>query len=302
MPDLYRLHPMQWMRDHNHLIEVLSGEIRNKFPQIVVHEAVADKLYFTMNDRDFYISECELVLDLETHVVAVTFLDNASNLLDLIRHRNNPNDRLIYSQPDNAGWDIPEKVVRGIYVTQDPSINLEMYYDLRRVRSNFIDKMIFRGNYMGVGRGSINYLMQSQYSSDFEGPHTLNSDQYFHDLIKYKVGLSLPGIGELCYRDLEYMAIGLPMLRFDYEYPLNPPLIPNHHYISIPRPENLPWLDERTGSAEIAQMYIDRFNEVRHDEELLKEISRNAKQYYEDFFSPRVRVQRVLSLMGLTNG
>jgi len=302
MPHLYRLHPMQWMRDHNHLIEVLSGKLREMFPDLIVHEDTADKMHFVMNDREFYISECEIVLDLGTHVVAVTFLDNASNLLDLMRHRNNPLDRLIYSQPDNAAWDIPEKLIRGVYTTQDPSINLDMYYDLRQVRTSFIDKMVFRGNYTGVGRGSVNFLMEDKYSDSFNGPDGLNPVQYFHDLIQHKVGLSLPGIGELCYRDLEYMAIGLPMLRFDYEHPLNPPLIPNYHYISIPRPENFPWLVERAGSADIAQMYIDRFNEVRNDTEFLQEISRNAKQYYEEFFSPRVRVQRVLSLMGLSNG
>jgi hypothetical protein len=293
---------MQWMRDHNHLIEVLSGRLKVMFPDLVVHEDTADKMNFTMNDREFYISECELVLDLETHVIAVTFLDNASNLLDLIRHRNNPLDRLIYSQPDNAAEDIWDRLIRGVYVTQDPTINLEMYYDLRKVKTSFIDKMVFRGNYTGVGRGSIDHLMGSKYSDVFDGPHGLNPAQYFHNLIQYKVGLSLPGIGELCYRDLEYMAIGLPMLRFDYEHPLNPPLIPNYHYISIPRPENFPWLVERTGSAEIAQMYVDRFNEVKDDTAFLAQISTNAKQYYEEFFSPRVRVQRVLSLMGLSNG
>ena len=296
MATLYRLHPMQWMRDHNHLIEVLASSIIAKIPNLSVVEDTIDKLNFVMDGEDYYMNECELLLDLGDRIIAVSFLDNASKLAQLVQDRNNPLDLFIYSQPDNAWPSIADRSVRGVYVTMDPFINLDAFYQLRASRSSFYDKIVFRGNVTGVGRGSVPFLIGNDA---FVGPDGKNSKEYFEDIIKYKVGLSLPGVGELCYRDIEYMAIGLPMLRFEYEFDLNPPLIPNYHYISIPRPDNMSWVVEREGSLAMADAYLARFNEVRYDTDFLTAVSENANQYYKDNYSITTRVPRILSLMGL---
>ena len=290
---------MQWMRDHNHLIEILSAELRRLIPDLVVIEEVADKLTFPHSDGEYYLSECEILLDMGDRVIAVTFLDNCSKLTQLIRDRNNPNDRLIYSQPDNLWPEIAEKSIRGVYTSQYPFLDLEGFYQLRNARTSFIDRLFFRGNYTGAGRGSVPILMQPEYNDVFAGGGGVDTHPYFFEAIQYKAGLSIPGVGELCYRDFEYMRIGLPMLRFDYEIPLNPWFLPNQHYISIPRLPDMTWVQEREGGQRMVDAYIQRFNEVKDDTEFLAMISRNAKEYYETYYSMRVRVPRMLTLMGL---
>ena len=79
---------------------------------------------------------------------------------------------------------------------------------------------------------------------------------YFEDLIKYKIGLSIAGRGELCYRDIEYMALGIPMIRFNYLSELNPNLIPNYHYISINRPDDL--IIDRLGNESRSYPILDK--------------------------------------------
>lgn len=63
----------------------------------------------------------------------------------------------------------------------------------------------------------------------------MNIDQYLEMAIKYKVGLGISSLAELCYRDIEYMAVGIPMIRLEYVTKTNPPLIPNFHYIAVDR-------------------------------------------------------------------
>ena len=112
---------------------------------------------------------------------------------------------------------------------------------------------------------------------------------YFDDLIKYKIGLSIAGVGEICYRDIEYMCLGIPLIRFEYLSELNPKLIPNYHYISVDRPNDIPKHNnlstDRLGLEKHVKMIEDRFLEVKDDLELLKFISKNARDYYTTYLN-----------------
>lgn len=62
--------------------------------------------------------------------------------------------------------------------------------------------------------------------------NNLNYIEYLSDLADYRCALSLPGGTEMCNRDIECFAIGVPVIRpyINIEYPTR--LIPNYHYIS----------------------------------------------------------------------
>ena len=78
------------------------------------------------------------------------------------------------------------------------------------------------------------------------------------------------------------MALGIPFLRFEYISELNPNLIPNFHYISVERPDDLKI--DRIGNEEHARMLEKRFLEVKDDTDFLNFISNNARNYYETYF------------------
>ena len=56
---------------------------------------------------------------------------------------------------------------------------------------------------------------------------------YYQDLDKYVTPFDYPG--EFCYRDMEYIALGIPFIRIEYRDSIHNGLYPNHHYISINR-------------------------------------------------------------------
>jgi hypothetical protein len=163
--------------------------------------------------------------------------------------------------------------------------------------------MVFRGTSLD-DRTILSHLSENV----FDGPTPVGGpEKYFDDVINYKVGLSVAGRGELCYRDIEYMAVGLPMLRLEYITQTNPPLIPNYHYIAIDRakynlpgsPNSVEWgahLD-REGGEIYVQAYKERFLEVKNDYKFLDFISNNAREYYNQYCSSSNRLSHLLKLL-----
>lgn len=176
--------------------------------------------------------------------------------------------------------------------------DLEVYYKKRLEKTEFIDKLCFRGN------TSDRPILKFFDSDIFDGPNYIgDSDKYFEDLINYNVGLSIAGVGELCYRDVEYMALGIPFVRFEFQTKLFEPLIPNYHYISIPYDNEIPRHNDtptdRLGGYEQAKKIEQRFKEVVSDKDFLSFISKNARKYYEDNLSPHSRINKTLEILKL---
>lgn len=303
---LYTVKPHDIPYDHNIIIMELFQEIKKLFPGIDHVDSDLQYLNLKIGGYEFRLTECELLLELENRLIGITFLDNCSNLVELFNTRNNPLDVLIYSQLDNGinvRSDAAYTAIQGYYCRRWAFTDLDGFFSVRKTINNFSRKLVFRGNYTGLPRNTIFELMNSKYSKWFIGPSGLNREDYFLDLIKHSAGLSIPGVGEFCYRDLEYMAIGLPMLRFEFVGNFYEPLLPNFHYISIPREEEMTYVIERSGSKEqserYAKLYIDRFKEVLENKDFLDYISHNARTYYEEYLHPSKRVNHLLKLMGL---
>jgi hypothetical protein len=99
------------------------------------------------------------------------------------------------------------------------------------------------------------------------------------------------------------MAIGVPLLRFDFVTTLNPALIPNYHYISVPLQMDLPKqndvLKDRLGEYRHAKMLENKFKEVINDKDFLNFISKNARKYYENYLDKKSRIQHTLNLLNI---
>jgi hypothetical protein len=271
---------------------------------------VVDNNAININGHEVYVVDCDILIYFPEIDVfkGMTFADRQNMLTKLFIDRNNPNDLILSSQYANT--DLYDAEKRGykfryspsIYAPSFPNIDYDQYYNKRQNTTEYIDKLIFRGNYQAADRRSATILKNYKY---FEGPDAMDYHLYFNELTKFKVGLSIPGLGELCYRDIEYMAIGIPMMKFEYVTQLNPPLIPNHHYISIPRidtEEDKAFNGgiigaERQGGDRYVAEYIKRFEEIKDNTAFLNSISKNAKEYYETYLHPSVRIQHVLNLL-----
>ena len=96
-------------------------------------------------------------------------------------------------------------------------------------------------------------------------------ERYFEELTNNKVCLSLNGAGEICNRDIEVLSARSALLRPTLNLQFHNKLIPNYHYISFEM-DNDPII--------LNKNILDRYNEVKDDDEFLKFISENGYQWY----------------------
>lgn len=266
-------------------------------------ELESDKTEVSIGDSNLFVQDCEILIYQEADDVikAISFADNDTKLGDLFYSRNREDDVLVKSHNSNTSIRYLKNKYKfnyrsTIYVPENPRVNLDHYYIRRILTRDYIDKMVFWGNVHPMDRNTIDLLKESPY---FEGGQSkMDSFDYFYDIINYKVGLAIPGIAEFCHRDVEYLALGIPMMKFEYLNEINPPLIPNYHYISIDRiDDNIS--DERIGGEVYRDLYIKRFLEVKDDYEFLNFISQNAREYYLRNIHPLNAVNTLLNTLEL---
>jgi hypothetical protein len=173
--------------------------------------------------------------------------------------------------------------------------DLNSLYNQRKKISSFIDKFYFRGT------GLEHRPMIRFFNTDlFYGGNSIgNFDNYANELINYKIGFSCAGSAQICYRDIEYMAMGIPMLRFEYTNEMSPNLIPNFHYISAGPPiENR---DEHIATQEHAKLIEEKFLQIKDDKNFLDFISNNAREYYLNFIHDQNGIDHTINLLGLVD-
>ena len=179
-----------------------------------------------------------------------------------------------------------------IYFPQN-HYDYDQYYQYRLQQNNLIDKFYFRGTSL-----ESRSIIQNFDGSLFEGGSPIGGfDTYAKDLLKHKMAFSIAGRGEFCYRDIECMAMGIPLIRFKYHSEMEPALIPDYHYISIDRPEgNI--FDSQLRS-EHAGLIQDKFLQIKDDIELLNFVTTNARNYYVDNISGLNGVNHTVKLLDL---
>ena len=171
---------------------------------------------------------------------------------------------------------------------QDFDVN--KHRDIRDNTEILNDKLYFKG---GGWRGDDAYrkVVKILYDKKYLDPSSLPIDKYLKELSKQKIALSHymdvdmfnsanEHPGELCYRDIEMMSIGVPYIRIEYKSEIHNAFIPNYHYIMIPR-EHAYMEFDKNGHQGVANLIISKYNEVKNDDEFLKFISRNQREWYD---------------------
>jgi len=257
---------------------------------------------------NFKMEDCKLLIVNETDDIlhGITFRDNPGDFVDIFIKRNNPDDVLLMSQFHNRfprDFDVSKfkfKFKGSPFYTFLASTNNDYYYRQRQFHKNddFIDKVFYGGS--ESYREAIKELRRMGICAEFIG--CITHQDYMLLAIQHKMGIAIAGVGEICYRDIEYLSIGLPMLRLEYMSQLNPPLIPNYHYVAVDRSQ-FPWdvNKDRDGGIEYAEAYKNRFLEVKDDKEFLEFISRNGREYYFNYIHPQNRLKHLLNLLELND-
>jgi hypothetical protein len=271
------------------------------------------ELIFNENDNtylaeyDYTLQDCDmLVYDEENDILkGLTFSENKVDFLNKVFHkRNNPNDFVLLTQFYNWFPDLNQddqnfifKVKPTSFYPYSANMDYDVYYHKRQQLSydDLNDKMFLLYT---TEREDGPILRNLELLS--ENPGSLSLDGYLNLAIQHRIGLSITGVAEICHRDFEYMAIGLPMLRLKYMNKLDPPLIANYHYIAVNR-DNLDWdvHKNRIGGETYVEAYKNRYLEVKDDKDFLDFISKNAREYYKKYSHPTTRLTHLLKLLNL---
>lgn len=108
--------------------------------------------------------------------------------------------------------------------------------------------------------------------------------EYWSEMSKYAMIISLNGNGEFCVRDVEGYGLGIPTIRSELKAQLRyHPLIPNVHYIRGSEPSTTSRLAYKSSYKEVAEQFIHTVETTIHNDEFLMNISNTALQYYENY-------------------
>ena len=125
----------------------------------------------------------------------------------------------------------------------------------------------------------------------FAKNNKIQQSEYYKELLKHRVSLSIPGAGDMCHRDIECFGMGVPMVRPRFTSKLVAP-IPDNAYIPVdfeevdPVPtwaESWPWYPKYPDK--LAADLVQKFREVVNNEELLLETARNGLNYHNEICS-----------------
>jgi hypothetical protein len=303
-------HSAKTFRDYNFFFDDLINDLN------LNHDIVVDRFFKRANmgfnsvelqlidgpESNILMLECEMIIEnLSTDEI---FIFSVSDDLTpaILNLQKNPKVKKVFVSQfirekiyHHVNEEYQEKYYPWIYF---PSYqhDFKLYNKINSFFPEKIDKMYFRGS--ASYRPIMNYLDKTY----FEGGDAIGGfEAYSKDLIKYKVALSIAGRGELCYRDVECMAMGIPLLRFEYLSELYQPLVPNVHYISVDRPDDLKsWkILDREGNEEHAKLLVEKYISIKDDLNFINQISLNARSYYDEFLSKESRIKLTKNLINL---
>lgn len=179
----------------------------------------------------------------------------------------------------------------------------EASYDLEKTRP----LAYFRG-VMNRGRQCIEHLTGLApfeiHCGTFHQLEKLKEADYHATLLQYRLALSLPGAGDLCHRDIECLAVGIPMVRPKITANLICP-IPDEAYIPVDYEKSLDYLTnpERHKpwhSKNPKQLALDlqsKALDVMEDRIYLRSVSQAGYRYYLEHHQWPQPARRALGLV-----
>ena len=121
-------------------------------------------------------------------------------------------------------------------------------------------------------------------------------DRYFRESAAHRVMLSLPGMADVCNRDIECFGRGTCVLRPRMRNQFHDVLIPDHHYVSVDV--------QLSGSdpVEVADRIERRFREIAHDHAFIASVAGHAARWYDDNVRGDVPMKLTARLLGFEAG
>lgn len=302
--------------DHNNSIALVE-ELSKQF-EIIRYELIANGEFeyqgISINHGSILIFEYDdtkqfKVYDFGDHPYLTVKLSRLHNFIGaIIGQYNSKFWNAIHTDPK-----IRQTITASVYPESVWELGVHNFDQIKEFRqSNKLDNRLYwRGslynqgvpkNYLGVRRALEllpNYLSSKQF---YFGNFPLPFDKYIQESIGFKLALSIGGgggaiCGDFCFRDIEMLGIGIPVLRPEYIVETHNPLIPNYHYISVKADFdlNFKYSNHNQLSLNIAKRYLEVIDNI----DFLNFISKNARKWYLDNLTYPKITYNIIKLLNL---
>lgn len=256
-------------------------------------------------DRMDFIRDTEIIIEnLQTYQIVV--ISYSESLHDIVNFLHNPFlkefyfvhycDKILDCYEFRNGLGHRKKLIKPFFGLDLLSYDNQHNYDKHRIqyfpekakrKEMFCRARCIRGDMafrkvLGILEDSygdkINSMKKVSYASYLEeAKESKIALSYSHDLDRYYI--------DLTHRDMEYAMIGLPVIRIEFETETIEKLIPNYHYISIPRTEAMEAFSER-GNLGVAELIVKTYDRVIDDHDLLRFVSKNLREWFDKYANP----------------
>lgn len=249
-----------------------QNETKNKYgPWNLVLENPENGKFFFISYMDFldYIKDTRTFFG-GKHGIG----DDLSKCVEIFATTGLNKDRDFYEPTD-----IIATPISNTCATWGAAIAVENCYKKTDVEKIIHDKPTFYGYLYGL-----RYYLSYDNRFDVRPAH-MGVKEYIEDLHKQKICFGLGG-GEISPRDIEIMGLGNALFRPKFRTTrTHNPLIPNYHYISVEH-EDIPMIPGHIGVEnyfkEVSDRIIERYNEVKKDDDFIKFIGENGRAWYEE--------------------
>lgn len=181
---------------------------------------------------------------------------------------------------------------------------LENFSDIQRVEKyrhakNKINKVHFLGLLYGKRLVYEQVLERSKlFNFQSKSSNWKSKDDYFEEISKYKMSLSLDGAARICHRDIECIGIGNLLVRETLEIDLFNPLIPNEHYFELISKEEKHQINSSNEESIIfyRKLLEDRIKDFTSNKKLVKKIIKQGINWYDENCLPKKQFKILESL------
>jgi len=131
---------------------------------------------------------------------------------------------------------------------------------------------------------------------------SLTYTEYLKESTTYSACLSLPGGTEVCNRDIECFAIGVPVIRPTILTNYPDPLIPDYHYINCyGGPRYFDHKPKFISYKDFSNNVIDTWNRVKNNIDYLNFIAKNAREWYKRNCTLEANSNYILSKINISS-
>jgi len=154
------------------------------------------------------------------------------------------------------------------------------------------EKPLFRGTPYLFRRWVYNNDKRFNFISTEHGQNRLSPVDFMSELAQNAINIDLNSVAEISCRTVECLGLQTALIRPELTIQYHDRLIPDYHYAKVE-------CDDLSNYKLLADAYIDKFEQLKHNPELVHYLSTNGRKWYEENATLTSAVKLYLKIVDL---